>query len=173
MTTTQDQFEQRLKSVTDPWVTRKDVEHLAGASPSTVRKWLAAHPIPADKTRTGPRSVQLIERETAAHWVRARLFPPPGEGADRPSGPRLAAEVRRLTYVPGERWRWADIARRRGVTPGAISNLGRTYADHPERPFPPVGDDRKRDAKAVSDWFLWYDTVRPGYADRSDASSKE
>lgn len=171
MTTTQDQFEQRLKGITDPWITRKAVEHLAGVSPRTVRQWVTDHPFPPGKTRTGPRSVQLIERETAADWVRARLFPPPGEGAEKPSGPRLAAEVLRLTFAPGERWGWADIARKRGVTPGAISSLGKAYSRHRERPFPPPGDDRKRDAQAVSDWFLWYDTERPGYADRGTSSS--
>lgn len=170
MTTTQEQFERRLADVTEPWVTRKQVEHLGGVSASTVAKWMAADPVPAAKTRTGPRSVQLIERSAAVEWVRARLFP---KDAAKPSGPRLAAEVRRLTYAPGERWGWADIARRRGVTPGAISSLGKAYANHSDVPFPPAGSDRKRDAAAVSDWFLWYDTNRPGYTDRDNSSGQE
>ncbi|SFF74612.1 hypothetical protein SAMN05216251_12713 [Actinacidiphila alni] len=169
MTTTRAQFEQRLAELTDPWLTRRQVEYLAGASRSAVVKWLAADPIPAEKTRTGPRRVQLIDRDTAATWTRAKLFPE-DEDLGRQPGPRLAAEVQRLSYTAGERWRWTDIARMRGVTPGAISNLGRSYADHAVNPFPPAGPDNRRDAQAVSDWFHWYDSSRPGYAKRGAAA---
>ncbi|MCM2388811.1 hypothetical protein [Streptomyces albipurpureus] len=164
MTTTETQFDQRLAELEEDWITRKQLEHLAGVSAKTLRNWLAADPIPEEKTRTGPHSVQLIEKATGAQWARGRLFGP--RAADRRSGPRLAAAPQPLSHAPGERWRWSDIARLRGVTPGAISNLGRAYAAHSERPFPPAGGDRKRDAAAVASWFAWYDDERPGYADR-------
>lgn len=164
MATTQGQFEQRLAAMTEPWITRKQLEHLADVSAKTMRNWLAAHPIPAGKTRTGARSVQLIERDTAVEWARARLFSPKEGTAGMKSGPRLAAEVAPLPHAVGDRWRWTDIARLRGVTPGAVSNLARTYAEHQTHPFPAAEDDRKRDAAAVAAWFLWYDSERPGYS---------
>ncbi|MGW6457474.1 hypothetical protein ACWF94_16405 [Streptomyces sp. NPDC055078] len=165
MTTTKTQFDQRLADLEEDWITRKQLEHLAGVSAKTLRNWLAADPIPEEKTRTGPRSSQLIEKATGVEWARSKLFGA-SEAADRRSGPRLAAAPHPLSHAPGERWRWSDIARLRGVTPGAISNLGRAYAAHPERPFPPAGDDRKRDAAEVAKWFTWYDAERPGYADK-------
>ena len=174
MTTTREQFEQRLAALHDPWVTRKQLEHLAGVSPKTIRNWVEAHPIPEAKTRVGARNTQLIERETAAQWARARLFGGKEGTAEVPSGPRLAAGPRPMTHAPGERWRRVEIARRRGVTPAAIGNLAQAYADHPVRPFPPAAEDHTRDAAAVAAWFAWYDAERPGYsgksAGRTDAS---
>ncbi|MFI5682354.1 hypothetical protein [Streptomyces sp. NPDC051636] len=174
MTTTREQFEHRLAALHDPWVTRKQLEHLGGVSPKTIRNWLEAHPIPEAKTRIGPRNTQLIDRQTAAEWVRARLFGGKEGTTDVPSGPRLAAGPRPMTHAPGERWRRVEIARLRGVTPGAIGNLAQAYANHPRHPFPPAAEDNTRDAAAVAAWFAWYDTERPGYsgksADRADTS---
>ncbi|MGH1553782.1 hypothetical protein ACRAWF_22830 [Streptomyces sp. L7] len=138
---------------------------LAGVSEKTVRTWVAEGALDPSTTRTGPHNTQLIERAAVVALIRRHLFEPKdGTGALR-TGPRLAAEPRRLSHAPGEQWGWADIARRRGVTPGAVSNLAKSYENHPVRPFPrAVG--RKRDAAAVADWFLWYDTERPGYAAR-------
>ncbi|MFD7995988.1 hypothetical protein ACF09G_35855 [Streptomyces albogriseolus] len=167
MTTTREQFEQRLAALHDPWVTRKQLEHLAGVSPKTIRNWLEAHPIPEAKTRVGARSTQLIDRQTAAEWVRVRLFGDKEGATDVQSGPRLAAEPRPMTHAPGERWRRVEIARRRGVTPGAIGNLAQAYADHPSHPFPPAAEDHTRDAAAVAAWFAWYDAERPGYSGKS------
>lgn len=165
MTTTREQFEQRLAALRDPWITRRQVSELAGVSEKTVRTWVAEGVLGPSTIRTGPHNTQLIERAAVAALIRRNLFEPKdGTGVLR-TGPRLAAEPRRLSHAPGEQWGWADIARRRGVTPGAVSNLAKSYENHPVRPFPrAVG--RKRDAAAVADWFLWYDTERPGYATR-------
>ncbi|MBY8887232.1 hypothetical protein K7472_20615 [Streptomyces sp. PTM05] len=164
MTTTREQFEQRLAALRDPWVTRRQLEHLAGVTPKTIRNWLQVHPVPEGKTQTGPRSTQLIDKQTAVEWARARLFGDKEGISETPSGPRLAAERRPMTHAPGERWRRVDIARLRGVTSGAIGNLAQTYADHPSHPFPPAEEDRTRDAAAVAAWFAWYDAERPGYS---------
>jgi len=165
MTTTREQFEQRLAALRDPWITRRQVGELAGVSEKTVRNWVAEGTLGPSTTRTGPHNAQLIERAAVVALIRRNLFGR-SDGIPVPrTGPRLAAEPQRLSHAPGEQWGWADIARRRGVTPGAVSNLAKSYADHPVRPFPrAVG--RKRDAAAVADWFLWYDTERPGYAAR-------
>lgn len=165
MTTTREQFEQRLAALGEPWLTRRQLRELAGVAEKTVRNWLAECPLDPSRVRTGPHNAQLIERETALALVRRNLFEPGDSTTARRTGPRLAAEPRRLSHAPGEQWGWADIARRRGVTPGAVSNLAKTYENHPLRPFPPAVE-RKRDAGAVAEWFLWYDTERPGYAAR-------
>lgn len=165
MTTTREQFEQRLAALGDPWLTRRQVAELAGVAEKTVRNWLAEAPVAPSRVRTGSHNAQLIEREAALTLVRRNLFEPKSGTTVLRTGPRLAAEPRRLSHAPGEQWGWADIARRRGVTPGAVSNLAKSYENHPVRPFPrAVG--RKRDAAAVAEWFLWYDTERPGYAAR-------
>ncbi|WP_416969416.1 hypothetical protein [Streptomyces sp. 4F14] len=166
MTTTREQFDQRLAQVrsTIQELTRKDFAHLAGVSEKTVRNWLDADPEFASTARTGPRRVQLFPLDEGALWVRIQLFGPDERTPEVASGPRLSAEPRRMPCTPGERWRWTDIARLRGVTPGAVKNLADSYRDHPEHPFPPRDEwDRMRDAGEVSDWFLWYDTTRPGY----------
>lgn len=165
MTTTREQFEQRLAALSDPWLTRRQLAELAGAAEKTIRNWLAEGPLDPSRVRTGPHNAQLIEREAALTLVQRNLFEPRSGTTVLRTGPRLAAEPRRLSHAPGEQWGWADIARRRGVTPGAISNLAKTYENHPVRPFPPAVE-RKRDAEAVAEWFLWYDTERPGYAAR-------
>ncbi|WP_405993775.1 helix-turn-helix domain-containing protein [Streptomyces sp. NBC_00986] len=165
MTTTREQFEQRLAALGDPWLTRRQVAELAGVAEKTVRNWLAEGPLDPARVRTGPHNAQLIEREAVLTLVRRNLFEPKSGTTALRTGPRLAAEPRRLSHAPGEQWGWADIARRRGVTPGAVSNLAKSYENHPVRPFPrAVG--HKRDAGAVAEWFLWYDTERPGYAAR-------
>ncbi|MFD3381194.1 MULTISPECIES: hypothetical protein [unclassified Streptomyces] len=167
MATTREQFEQRLAALGDAWITRRQLRELAGVTEKTVRNWLAEGPLGPSETRTGPHNSQLIEREAAAALARSHLFGP-REGTTVPwTGPRLAEEPRRLSHAPGEQWGWADIARLRGVTPGAVSNLAKSYENHPARPFPGrVG--RGRDAAAVAEWFLWYDTERPGYAARRE-----
>ncbi|WP_445517282.1 hypothetical protein [Streptomyces sp. NEAU-174] len=167
MTTTREQFEQRLAALSDAWITRRQLRELAGVVEKTVRNWLDEEPLDPSQTRTGERNTQLIEREAAASLVRKRLFEPKEGTTDLRAGPRLPDEPQRLSHAPGELWGWADIARRRGVTPGAISNLAKSYEDHPVKPFPrAVG--RKRDAAAVAEWFHWYDTERPGYAARRE-----
>ncbi|MCX4909281.1 hypothetical protein [Streptomyces sp. NBC_00878] len=167
MATTREQFEQRLAALGDAWITRRQMRELAGVTEKTVRNWLAAGPLAPSETRTGPHNTQLIEREAAATLARKRLFGP-RDGTTVPwTGPRLAEEPRRLSHAPGEQWGWVDIARRRGVTPGAVSNLAKSYENHPARPFPRAAG-RGRDAAAVSEWFLWYDTERPGYAARRE-----
>ena len=164
MTTTRQQFTQRLAALDDhPWLTRRQLEHLAGVTAKTMRNWLAATPIPEAHTRTGERNVQLIDRAAAEEFVRGKLFPDEGTTQARP-GPRLPVEQLPMPHAPGERWRWTDIARLRGVTPGAVSSLGKAYREHSTHPFPPAGDDRKRDAASVVTWFRWYDSERPGYA---------
>jgi hypothetical protein len=165
MTTTREQFEQRLAALSDPWITRRQVRELAGVAEKTVRNWLAEAPLAPSRIRTGPNNTQLIEREAVVALIRHHLFEPEDGTTALRTGPRLAVEPRRLSHAPGEQWGWADIARRRGVTPGAVSNLAKSYENHPLRPFPrAVGG--KRDAAAVAEWLLWYDTERPGYAAR-------
>nr|WSY55445.1 hypothetical protein OG999_38545 [Streptomyces sp. NBC_00886] len=167
MTTTREQFEQRLAALGDAWITRRQVRELAGVAEKTVRNWLAEGRLDPSGIRTGPHNTQLIEREAAAALVRKHLFEPKDGTTVLRTGPRLAEEPRRLSHAPGEQWGWADIARRRGVTPGAVGNLAKSYENHPVRPFPrAVG--RKRDAAAVAEWFLWYDTERPGYTARRE-----
>ncbi|MFC1435323.1 hypothetical protein ACEZDB_32255 [Streptacidiphilus sp. N1-3] len=172
MTTTKTQFEQRLGALTGGWLSRTDLTHLAGISEKTLKLWLGSAPFTDEQIRIGPRGVLLYAREAAATWLRGRLFKP-GEDGSAPSGPRLAAEPTRMAHAPGDRWRWTDMARLRGVTPGAISNLAKAYEAHPEHPFPSAGADRKRSAGAVAAWFLWYDQERPGYADRGKSASAE
>lgn len=165
MTTTREQFEQRLAALSDPWLTRRQLQELAGVTEKTIRNWLTEDPLDPSRVRTGPNNTQLIEREAVVTLVRRNLFEPKDGTTVLRTGPRLAVEPRRLSHAPGEQWGWADIARRRGVTPGAVSNLAKSYENHPLRPFPrAVG--HKRDAAAVAEWFLWYDTERPGYAAR-------
>ncbi|MGW7521793.1 hypothetical protein ACWGJ2_40135 [Streptomyces sp. NPDC054796] len=162
MTTTREQFEQRLARLRRDAqeLTRKDFAHLAGVAEKTVRNWRDADPAFASTARTGPRRVQLFPFEEGAQWVRKQLF-----GSDeRVPGPRLAAEPHRMPYASGERWRWVDMARLRGVTPTAVRLLAADYRDHSEHPFPPRDEfERTFDAGEVSAWFLWYDTTRPGY----------
>lgn len=165
MTATRNQFEQRLAALSDAWITRRQLRELAGVSEKTVRNWLADGPLDPCLIRTGPHHTQLIEREAAAALAWRHLFEPEDGIPVVRTGPRLAEEPLRLSHVAGEQWGWADIARRRGVTPGAVSNLAKSYESHPVRPFPrAVG--RKRDAAAVAEWFHWYDSERPGYATR-------
>ena len=166
MTTTREQFEQRLAQLRHEAqeLTRKDFAHLAGVAEKTIRNWLDADPEFADTARTGARRVQLFPFDEGAQWVRKQLFGPDERAPEVSRGPRLAAEPHRMPYTPGERWRWVDMARLRGVTPTAVRLLAADYRDHPQRPFPPRDEfDRTCDASEVSDWFLWYDTTRPGY----------
>ncbi|MFE9882588.1 hypothetical protein [Streptomyces sp. NPDC005784] len=166
MTTTREQFEQRLAQLRPDAqeLTRKDFAHLAGVAEKTVRNWLDADPGFVSKARTGARRAQLFPFEEGAEWVRKQLFGLSKEAPEVRTGPRLSAEPQRMTYAPGERWRWVDMARLRGVTPTAVRVLAAEYQDHPERPFPPRDDfDHMCDAAEVSNWFLWYDTTRPGY----------
>ncbi|MGW4490484.1 hypothetical protein [Streptomyces sp. NPDC004376] len=167
MTTTREQFEQRLAQLRREVheLTRKDFAHLAGVSDKTVRNWLAADAQFAATARTGARRVQLFPLDDGAQWVRKQLFGPDERAPEVSSGPRLAAEPHRMPHTPGERWRWVDMARIRGVTPTAVRLLAADYQRHPERPFPPRDEfERTFDADEVSDWFFWYDTTRPGYA---------
>ncbi|CAM5363102.1 hypothetical protein [Streptomyces viridochromogenes] len=166
MTTTREQFEQRLAQLRREAseLTRKDFAHLAGVAEKTVRNWLDADPEFADTARTGARRVQLFPFDEGAQWVRKQLFGADERAPEVSRGPRLAAEPQRMPHSPGERWRWVDMARLRGVTPTAVRLLAAEYRDHRERPFPPRDEfDRMCDADEVSDWFLWYDTTRPGY----------
>ncbi len=166
MTTTRTQFEQRLAELRRDAqeLTRKDFAHLAGVAEKTVRNWLDADPDFASTARTGPRRVQLFPFDEGAQWVRKNLFGPDERAPEVSPGPRLAAEPHRMPYTPGERWRWVDMARLRGVTPTAVRLLATEYQDHPERPFPPRDEyDRMFDASEVAAWFRWYDTTRPGY----------
>ncbi|MEV0937681.1 hypothetical protein ACIBMX_10670 [Streptomyces phaeochromogenes] len=167
MTTTREQFEQRLAELQHNAreLTRKDFAHLAGVAEKTVRNWLDADPDFAATARTGARRAQLFPFEEAAQWVRKQLFGPNEQAPEVRTGPRLAAEPQRMTYTPDERWRWVDMARLRGVTPTAVRVLAADYRDHPERPFPPRDEfDHMCDASEVSAWFFWYDTTRPGYS---------
>ncbi|MFF0133299.1 hypothetical protein ACFYTG_47825 [Streptomyces mirabilis] len=166
MTTTREQFEQRLAQLRREAqeLTRKDFAHLAGVAEKTIRNWLDTDPQFADTARTGARGVQLFPFGEGALWVRKQLFGPDERAPEVRRGPRLAAEPHRMPYTPGERWRWVDMARLRGVTPTAVRLLAADYRDHPERPFPPRDEfERTCDAGEVSAWFLWYDTTRPGY----------
>ncbi|MCA1217392.1 hypothetical protein [Streptomyces sp. 8L] len=166
MTTTREQFEQRLAQLRReaPELTRKDFAHLAGVAEKTVRNWLDSDPTFADKARTGARRVQLFPIDEGAQWVRKQLFGADERAPQVSRGPRLAAEPRLMPHAPGERWRWVDMARLRGVTPTAVRLLAIDYREHPERPFPPRDEfDRTFDADEVAAWFLWYDTTRPGY----------
>ncbi|WP_042379961.1 hypothetical protein [Streptacidiphilus melanogenes] len=165
MTTTKAQFEQRLGALTGDWVSRTDLRHLAGISEKTLKLWLGSEPFTEDQIQIGPRGVLLYARDPAATWIKGKLFEQ-GKDGSAPSGPRLSAEPTRMPHAPGDRWRWTDIARLRGVTPGAVSNLAKAYEAHAEHPFPPAEADRKRSAEAVAAWFLWYDEERPGYAER-------
>jgi hypothetical protein len=169
MTTTKVQFEQRLAELTDDWLTREQLLHLADISYKTLWSWLRDSPFPEADTKVGERNTHLYRSRAAASWLRAKLFA--SQGTDTTSGPRLAAVAVRMTYAPGERWRWTDIARRRNVTPGAVSNLGKAYEQHDTHPFPKPGGDNKRSAEEVSDWFLWYDRNRPGYTERGTAET--
>jgi len=167
MTTTEQQFEQRLAEMTDDWLTRDQLMHLADVTYTTLWRWLRDTPFAEADTRVGrQKDAHLYERQAAVSWLHAKLFGAREAGSDAPSGPRLAAVPVRMTYVPGERWRWTDIARRRDVTPGAISSLGKAYEQHSTHPFPKSGGDNKRSAEEVSAWFLWYDRTRPGYKGR-------
>ncbi|MGW0572939.1 hypothetical protein [Streptomyces tauricus] len=166
MTTTRTQFEQRLTELrgSAQELTRKDFAHLAGVAEKTVRNWLDADPGFASTARIGPRRVQLFPFDEGAQWVRVKLFGPNERAPEVSPGPRLPAEPHHMPHTPGERWRWVDMARLRGVTPTAVRLLGADYRDHPERPFPPRDEhDRMFDASEVSAWFRWYDTTRPGY----------
>ncbi|MDX2514593.1 MULTISPECIES: hypothetical protein [Streptomyces] len=166
MTTTREQFEQRLAQLRReaPELTRKDFAHLAGVAEKTVRNWLDADPKFADTARSGARRVQLFPFDEGAQWVRKQLFGADERAPEVSPGPRLAAEPQRMPHTPGERWRWVDMARLRGVTPTAVRVLAADYREHPERPFPPRDEfDHMCDAGEVSAWFLWYDTTRPGY----------
>ncbi|MEZ0070082.1 hypothetical protein ABIA32_006134 [Streptacidiphilus sp. MAP12-20] len=165
MTTTKAQLEQRLGALAGDWLSRTDLMHLAGISEKTLKLWLGSGPFTEDQIQIGPRGILLYARDPAATWLKGRLFQS-GKDGSAPSGPRLSAEPTRMPHAPGDRWRWTDIARLRGVTPGAVSNLAKAYEAHAEHPFPPVEADRKRSAEAVAAWFLWYDKERPGYADR-------
>jgi hypothetical protein len=167
MTTTREQFEQRLAQLRGEAqeLTRKDFAHLAGVAEKTIRNWLDADPEFADTARTGARRVQLFPLDEGGQWVRKQLFGADEQASRVSRGPRLSTEPQRMSHAPGERWRWVDMARLRGVTPTAVRLLAADYRDHPERPFPPRDEfERTFDAGEVSAWFLWYDTTRPGYA---------
>ncbi|MFK4184336.1 hypothetical protein ACI2L4_10000 [Streptomyces sparsogenes] len=167
MTTTRDQFEQRLAELrcAAQELTRKDLAHLAGVAEKTIRNWLDADPEFVSKARTGPRRVQLFPLDDAGSWVRKQLFGPDESTPEVSPGPRLAAEPQRMRYSRGDRWRWVDMARLRGVTPTAVRTLATAYRRHPEHPFPVRDEsDRTFDAGEVSSWFFWYDTARPGYS---------
>ncbi|MEU6379605.1 hypothetical protein [Streptomyces sp. NPDC046909] len=167
MTTTREQFDQRLAELqrTNRELSRKDFAYLAGVAEKTVRNWLGADPDFASTVRTGARGAQFFPLEEGAQWVRKQLFGPNEKAPEAHRGPRLSAEPQRMPYTPGERWRWVDMARLRGVTPTAVRVLAADYADHPERPFPPRDEfDHRCDASEVSAWFFWYDTTRPGYS---------
>lgn len=167
MTTTRQQFEQRLAELTDDWLTREQLLYLADITYTTLWRWLRDTPFAEADTRVAEKKDRhLYERNAAVSWLHAKLFAAQEAGSDAPSGPRLAAVPVRMTYAPGERWRWTDIARRRNVTPGAVSSLGKAYEQHSTHPFPKSGGDNKRSAEEVSDWFLWYDSARPGYRER-------
>ncbi|BDH10485.1 hypothetical protein [Streptomyces hygroscopicus] len=166
MTTTKEQLEQRAAEIDTsdvaPRLTRRDLARLAGVTEKTVRNWLAGDARFRASATQGPRRVELFPAKLAVQWVRNQLFPEDAS-QDLRSGPRLAVEPAPMPHPPGERWQFTDMAKIRAVTANSISKLAAAYAAHNTHPFPVREGDGKYDAAAVSNWFYWYDSVRPGY----------
>ncbi|MGW9214313.1 helix-turn-helix transcriptional regulator [Embleya sp. NPDC055664] len=161
MSASEEDFEARVSHLPE-YLTRAHIRALTGRGQATVANWTTLPDFPAP-VRSEPGTAHLYRRDEIVAWCRAQAY-----GGNPSPGPEPARTEPGLRHTPNERLTIAEIGARRGYKgtkpAAAVHHLVKTYADHPEHPFPPAGSDRKRDATAVAAWFTWYDLERPGKA---------